>query len=66
MGKLEKYSLEHNDWLYVASVSQRRVRKPPTDHIPQWCNLTFLALAQSASEIEHFETFSCLQENQLA
>ena len=34
LGRLQKKSLKHNDYLYVASVSQLRVRKSPTDDIP--------------------------------
>ena len=34
LGRLEKKSLEHNDCLYVAYLSQQRVRKPPMDNIP--------------------------------
>ena len=33
LGRLQKKSLEH-DCLYVASASQRRVKKPPMDNIP--------------------------------
>ena len=34
LSKMQKKSLEHNDCLHVVSVSQQRVRKPPTDNIP--------------------------------
>ena len=33
LGRLHKKSYEHNDYVYVAYVQQRRVRKPPTDNI---------------------------------
>ena len=33
LGRLQKNSLGYNDCLYVASVLQRRIRKPPTDNI---------------------------------
>ena len=38
MDRLQKEALEHNDCLYVASLSQLRVRKPPTDNIPSLQN----------------------------
>ena len=34
MGRAAEKSLEYIDYLYVAPVSQRRVRKPSTDNIP--------------------------------
>ena len=34
LGKPQKKSLEHKDCLHVASVLQRRVKKPPMDNIP--------------------------------
>ena len=34
LGRLQKKSLKHNYYLYVASVSQGSVRKPPTENIP--------------------------------
>ena len=38
MDRLQKEALEHNDCLYVASLLQLRVRKPPTDNIPSLQN----------------------------
>ena len=35
---LQKEALEQNDCLYVASLSQLRVRKTPTDNIPSLQN----------------------------
>ena len=34
LSRPQKKSLEHSDCLYVASVLQWRVRKPPTDNVP--------------------------------
>ena len=38
LGRLQKNSLEHNDCLYAASVSEWSVRKPPTDDAPSLQN----------------------------
>ena len=38
LSRLPKKPLEHNDCLYVAFLSQQRVRKPPTDNIPSQQN----------------------------
>ena len=32
LGWLQKKSMEHNECLYAASISERSVRKPPTGH----------------------------------
>ena len=34
LGRLQKKSLQHNDCLYIASLSEQVVRKPPTVKIP--------------------------------
>ena len=34
LGRLQKKSLEHNDCLYVTSISERGVRKPPKENVP--------------------------------
>ena len=34
LGRLQKTLLEHNDFWYEMSVSEGRVRKPPTDNAP--------------------------------
>ena len=38
LGRLQKKSFEHNGCLYLASVSERSVRKPPTDNCPSLQN----------------------------
>ena len=63
MGKAAEKSLEHIDYLYVAPVPQRRVRKPSTDNIPSpqdyfqtnYRSVTPMLLKSIGTTLEQFE-----------